>query len=154
MRLTTIAKGAAELDLSERTVYRLMDEGKLTKYQLEGGRAVRVDMDQLYSLFMPEGVTYEPEEREPEPPRPIPERADKHLSAWDRKRLDTLDYIRDYTKAHGESPSIPAIAKHFGMSWGGVESRLKRMEEMGMIRIYTPVNSKEPQYIVMERGTA
>lgn len=45
--LTTVPKAAAAVDLSTRTIWRMLNDGRLTPYRLPGGRAVRVDLDEL-----------------------------------------------------------------------------------------------------------
>lgn len=51
MKLITIAKAAEAVDMSERSIHRLIDEGRLNAYRLSGGRAVRVNMPELLALF-------------------------------------------------------------------------------------------------------
>ncbi|MEX5269067.1 helix-turn-helix transcriptional regulator [Kocuria sabuli] len=51
MKLVTVAKAAEAVDMSDRSIHRLLDEGRLTAYRLSGGRAVRVDLNELLALF-------------------------------------------------------------------------------------------------------
>ncbi|MFI7581709.1 helix-turn-helix domain-containing protein [Kocuria kalidii] len=51
MQLVTVAKAAEALDLSTRTLQNMCSDGRLTAYRLSGGRSVRVDLDELMSLF-------------------------------------------------------------------------------------------------------
>lgn len=56
LNLVTIPEAAQVAGLSTRTIHTMCTDGRLTRYRLEGGRATRVDLDQLMALFQPEGA--------------------------------------------------------------------------------------------------
>lgn len=52
--LGTVKEAADRISVSSRTIENMLRDGRLTKYRLAGGRSVRVDIDELLSLFTPE----------------------------------------------------------------------------------------------------
>lgn len=53
MKLVPIKTGAKHAAVSTRTIEILLRDGRLTRYRLTGGRAVRIDLDELLALFVP-----------------------------------------------------------------------------------------------------
>lgn len=51
MQLVTIARASETTDLSTRTIHKMLSDGRLSRYRLDAGRAVRVDLDELLALF-------------------------------------------------------------------------------------------------------
>jgi excisionase family DNA binding protein len=54
MNRVTIAEAAKAAGLSTRTIHNMLNDGRLTRYKLAGGRSVRVDLDELHDLFRAE----------------------------------------------------------------------------------------------------
>ena len=55
MQLVSIKTGAKHAAVSTRTIENFLRDGRLTRYRLTGGRAVRIDLDELLALFVPTG---------------------------------------------------------------------------------------------------
>ncbi|MCT1615729.1 helix-turn-helix domain-containing protein [Kocuria marina] len=53
MQLVSIRTAAKHADISTRTIENLISDGRLTRYKLTGGAAVRIDLDELLALFVP-----------------------------------------------------------------------------------------------------
>ena len=53
MKLVSIKTGAEHAGVSTRTIENFLRDGRLTRYRLTGGRAVRIDLDELLALFVP-----------------------------------------------------------------------------------------------------
>ncbi|MCM3484080.1 helix-turn-helix transcriptional regulator [Kocuria rosea] len=54
MNRVTVKEAAEASGLSTRTIQNMLTDGRLTRYKLAGGRAVRVDLDELTRLFRAE----------------------------------------------------------------------------------------------------
>lgn len=52
--LTTMKDAAEAVGVTPRTLSNWARDGKITRYRMEGSRAVRVDLDELLALFRPE----------------------------------------------------------------------------------------------------
>lgn len=53
MHLVTMKEAQDRSKVSARVISQMMSDGRLTKYKLQGGQLVRVDLDELMNLFVP-----------------------------------------------------------------------------------------------------
>lgn len=42
------------MEISSRLIGQMMKDGRLTRYKLDGGQLVRIDLDELQALFVPQ----------------------------------------------------------------------------------------------------
>lgn len=52
-QLVTVAEAAARVSTSKAYLYRMMREGRLTRYGIPGARVTRIDPHELTALFTP-----------------------------------------------------------------------------------------------------
>lgn len=52
MTRITVRDAAERAGVSDRLIYKMLSDGRLTKYVLTGGRSVRIDPAELDSLFV------------------------------------------------------------------------------------------------------
>ena len=52
-RLVSVKAAAAYLGVSQRTLRRMIDDGRLTGHRMEGSRFIRVDMNEIEAKLRP-----------------------------------------------------------------------------------------------------
>ena len=52
-RLVSVKAAAAYLGVSQRTIRRMIDDGRLTGRRLEGSRLIRVDLNEIDAKLKP-----------------------------------------------------------------------------------------------------
>lgn len=54
MNLISVRQAHERMNISPRLISQMMADGRLTKYKLDGGQLVRIDLDELQALFIPQ----------------------------------------------------------------------------------------------------
>lgn len=54
MNLISVRQAHERMNISPRLISQMMNDGRLTKYKLDGGQLVRIDLDELQALFIPQ----------------------------------------------------------------------------------------------------
>lgn len=54
MNLVSVRQAQERMEISSRLIGKMMQDGRLTKYKLDGGQLVRIDLDELQALFVPQ----------------------------------------------------------------------------------------------------
>lgn len=52
-RLVSVRQGAVRINVTPKTMYRLLAAGRLTGYRIGGTRTIRLDMDEVEALARP-----------------------------------------------------------------------------------------------------
>jgi repressor LexA len=71
----------------------------------------------------------------------------------DRQR-QILDYIGEASREHGVPPSYREIAKHFGITAGGLQKQIKALEEKGALKRPQERSARSLQVVGQEASNA